>query len=195
MAVEPIPSWPSGCPAFWSSSRPSWRRSGLTFAIKGDAGIRHRIPSNDRMGSMTSTASREHDLHLWSLVVRGITWLQLGLGACYFAAFLLYGYARLTIGSHDLVVGGNYDPKALGSGFGNVVAWVLHVFGVGAAVTSPYAGVLFGLLVLPAYMFSQRVRADSAIRTRVVVALCVSVAVAIVGSMDAVSDIRHWMLD
>jgi hypothetical protein len=144
---------------------------------------------------MTASASPDQAPHPWSSLVRAVTWLQLGLGTCYLAAFLLYGWARLAIGSHDAVVDGNNDPKDLGSGLANVAARLLHALGIGAALTSPFAGILLGLVASLGYLASRRVRADSTIRPRLVVALCVSVALAAGGGADAVSDIRHWIAD
>ncbi|WP_245603597.1 hypothetical protein [Salinispora cortesiana] len=107
------------------------------------------------MSSSVSVAEADKFPCPWSLVVRGVTWLQLAFGTSYLSVLLLYGFGRLTLGSHDFVTGGGNDPKDLGSGLGNLLARVLHGLGTAAAVMSPFTGVVLGSLVLLGYAVSR----------------------------------------
>ncbi|WP_019870083.1 hypothetical protein [Salinispora oceanensis] len=147
------------------------------------------------MSSSVNVADADEFPRPWSLVVRGATWLQLAFGISYLSVLLLYGFARLALGSHDFVTGEGNDPKDLGAGLGNLLARVLHGLGTAAAVMSPFTGVVLGSLVLLGYAVSRRVRADSTRHSRVFVALCVSAVIAVLGSTEAFSDMRVWILD
>lgn len=147
------------------------------------------------MSSSVNVADADEFPRPWSLVVRGATWLQLAFGISYLSVLLLYGFARLTLGSHDFITGGDNDPKDLGVGLGNLLARVLHALGTAAAVMSPFTGVVLGSLVLLGYAVSRRVRVDSTRHSRVFVALCVSAVIAVLGGTEVFSDLRTWILD
>lgn len=103
------------------------------------------------MSSSVNVADADEFPRPWSLVVRGATWLQLAFGVSFISVILLYGFARLTLGSHGFVTGGGNDPKDLGAGLGNLLARALHALGAAAAVVSPFTGVVLGSLVLLGY--------------------------------------------
>ncbi|WP_018217650.1 hypothetical protein [Salinispora vitiensis] len=147
------------------------------------------------MSSSVSVAEADEFPRPWSLVVRCATWLQLAFGMSYLSVLLLYGFARLVLGSHEAVTGGENDPKDLGAGLGNLLARALHALGMAAAVMSPFTGVVLGSLVLLGYAVSRRVRADSTRHSLVFVALCGSAVVAVLGSTEVFSDLRSWILD
>ncbi|WDZ82642.1 hypothetical protein [Micromonospora cathayae] len=147
------------------------------------------------MAAGAGTTSQDGRI-LRSLVVRTGVGLQLLLGLCYCAALVLYVVARLTIGGHEAVTGGNHDPKDLASGILGLVVLVLHAFAVIGAIVGPGPAVVLGPLILVGVLLlAPAARRDALTRPPVVLALGVFAVAVILSGVDAVPDVRHWLLD
>lgn len=146
------------------------------------------------MSTVAGTDGQEK-LILWQLVMRTGVRLQILLGLCYSAALVLYVIARLTIGGHQATVDGNHDPKDLAPGFLRIIVLVLHAFAVIGAILGPWPAIVLGLLISVGVVLGRGTRTDNGFRPTLALAMAVFVAAVILGSVDAVSEVRHWLLD
>lgn len=131
----------------------------------------------------------------WRPIVNAGTVVQYFLAAGCASTYVLYAIARRTIGDHDFVTSGNFDPKDLGSGLVIGLARVLHAPAAIGAIVGLWAGIPFALVTLAVIALGPR-RQMGRRWILVSASACVLTAVvAAVGQLPPAAGIRHWILD